>query len=271
MIELPAFVRLTSRALIAVSGPDWRGFLQGLITQDVETLAPGELRFAALLTPQGRVLYDMFVLGTDDGCLLDVESATRADLMQRLMLYRLRAKVVITAEEGAVFATWTADPGPGWIIDPRAPALGRRSYGIAVEATLTEHDYDVHRLSHGVPGPADWGHDKTYPIEANFDLLNGIDFQKGCFVGQETTSRMKRRGAIKSRMRTIEFGGDPPPAGAEVLAGDLRAGVITSGAGGLAMALMRLDRIGGPLETEGRPVFLFTCARELSDFPASSN
>ena len=114
---------------------------------------------------------------------------------------------------------------------------------------------EARKLALGVPGPADWGSDKTYPIEANFDLLNGIDFKKGCFVGQETTSRMKRRGQIKSRMLPIVFEGPSPAPGAEVLAGELRAGVVTSAGAGRAIALMRLDRAAaGGLTVEGRPV-----------------
>ena len=106
-----------------------------------------------------------------------------------------------------------------------------------------------------MPGPADWGTDRTYPIEADFDLLNGIDFRKGCFVGQETTSRMKRRGQIKSRMLPIVFEGPPPAPGAEILAGELRAGEVLSGVSGRAMALVRLDRaLGQPLTADGRPV-----------------
>ncbi len=102
--------------------------------------------------------------------------------------------------------------------------------------------YEAHRLALGVPGPADWGDDRTYPIEANFDLLNGIDFKKGCFVGQETTSRMKRRGQIKTRMAPITFDGPAPDPGSELLAGDLRAGEVLTGGEGLAMAALRLDR-----------------------------
>jgi tRNA-modifying protein YgfZ len=109
----------------------------------------------------------------------------------------------------------------------------------------------VHELARGVPGTADWPDDKTYPIEANFDLLNGIDFQKGCFVGQETTSRMKRRGSIKSRMLPVAFDGPAPRSGAEVLNGELRAGEVLSGHDGAAMALMRLDRMQGALTADG--------------------
>ena len=240
--------RLTDRAVIAVTGDDWRSFLQGLLTQDVETLTPGELRFGALLTPQGRLLFDLFLLGRDDGCWLDCAAERRDDLVARLTLYRLRAKVAVAAVEAEVFAGWGGDVAPeGWVRDPRLPALGFRRYG-TLDGPLDEADYGAHRLSLGVPGVADWGSDATYPIEANFDLLHGIDFKKGCFVGQETTSRMKRRGAIKSRMAPVSVEGAAVRPGAELLAGDLRAGEVLSVAGDLAMALLRLDRLqAGPL------------------------
>jgi folate-binding protein YgfZ len=253
---------LKSRALVRVAGPDWRSFLQGLLTQDVETLAPGEARFAGLLTPQGRLMFDLFVVGGDDACLVDVAADRRSALVQRLTVYRLRARVEIAAVEGAVMALWpapAADPGAGWTADPRLAALGLRGYGAAAPAGADAADeaaYHAHRLALGVPDPArDAPAETTYPIEADFDLLSGIDFKKGCFVGQETTSRMKRRGAIKTRMLPIAFDGPPPAFGAEVLAGELRAGEVRSGAGGRAMALLRLDRIdGAQLTVDGRPV-----------------
>ena len=289
MSQTLTFAPLPSRALIAVAGPDWRDFLQGLITQDVETLAPGEARFGALLTPQGRLLYDLFVVGRADGCWLDVLAENRAAIIQRLTMYRLRAKVEIAVDETPVSILFSeplplagrgwgggagSDPqasqltpplptlspqgGEGFVSDPRLPALGWRGYGAAVPdgaVIADEAARDTHKLALGVPGPADWGSDTTYPIEANFDLLNGIDFQKGCFVGQETTSRMKRRGQIKSRMLPIIFDGPAPAAGAEVLAGDLRAGVVTSSGEGRAIALLRLDRaLGASLTVDGRPV-----------------
>lgn len=255
MTTNPSLAALTSRALIAVSGEDWRSFLQGLLTQDVETLAPGEARFGALLNPQGRLLFDLFVIGRDDGAWIDVETAHREALIMRLTMYRLRAKVQIAADETPVLAAFGADPGPGWIPDPRLPDLGWRGYGVAATPNADETDYDAHRLALGVPGPADWGVEKTYPIEANFDLLNGIDFKKGCFVGQETTSRMKRRGQIKSRMLPIRFDGPPPAAGSELLNGERRAGEVLSGGEGQAIALVRLDRvIDGELTAEGRDV-----------------
>jgi hypothetical protein len=260
MADKPHLANLTSRALIRIAGPDWRDFLQGLLTQDVETLKDGEARFAALLTPQGKLMFDLFVIGQSDGCLIDVATERRAALIQRLTIYRLRAKVEIAADERPVTALWPAGAlGQGWVVDPRLAALGLRGYGAetpADAALADEAAYDAHRLALGVPDPAgDAPSETTYPIEANFDLLAGIDFKKGCFVGQETTSRMKRRGQIKNRMLPIVFVGEPPAYGAEVLAGTLRAGEVRTGADGRAMALLRLDRIDGEaLTVDGRPV-----------------
>jgi folate-binding protein YgfZ len=274
MADALTHAALPSRALIAVGGPDWRDFLQGLITQDVETMAPGEARFGALLTPQGRLLYDLFVVGREDGAWLDVEAAHRDAIIQRLIMYRLRAKVELATDDTPVSCIFLpAHPGESRdpvgdsasaaafagvsgvrVADPRLVALGWRVYG-GGRASSDEAVREAQKLALGVPGPADWGSDKTYPIEANFDLLNGIDFRKGCFVGQETTSRMKRRGQIKSRMLPIRFEGPAPATGAEILAGELRAGEVLSGGDGGAMALLRLDRaLGGGLTVDGRPV-----------------
>jgi folate-binding protein YgfZ len=257
-MSTPRIAHLDSRAVIAVTGPDAKTFLNGLLSQEIETLAPGELRFSGLLTPQGRLLYDLFVVAVGDGLLLDVAAEHRDAILARLTLYKLRAKVDLAASDSAVLANFPAqvdEVEAGWFADPRLPALGGRTYGLDVATTATEDDYDTHRLALGVPGPADWGTDKTYPIEANFDLLNGIDFKKGCFVGQETTSRMKRRGTIKSRMLPIALDGPPPAFGTEVLAGELRAGEALSGRDGRAMALLRLDRVAGAaLTVDGRAV-----------------
>ena len=278
---------------MAVGGPDWRSFLQGLLTQDVETLATGEIRFGALLTAQGRLLHDLFLIGREDGCWLDVEADQRPALIQRLTIYKLRAKVTLEALEVPVVAAFEPLPlaGRGWgggvsaefpakphleplleshrptppppapspqgggelFQDPRLSALGWRGYGPS--ATGDTAAYNRHRLALGIPGAADWAGEATYPIEANFDLLNGIDFRKGCFVGQETTSRMKRRGTIKTRMLPIAFDGPAPAFGAEILAGELRAGEVLSGQEGRAMALLRLDRVAGAaLTVDGRAV-----------------
>ena len=242
------------------AGPDWRGFLQGLLSQDIESLAEGELRFGALLTPQGRLAFDLFIQGEGEGCALDCRADRREALIERLRLYRLRAKVEIDPTEGVVRALFRGvgePPGLGWAPDPRLPMLGWRALEAAASAEAeiaSEDDYDACARALCVPSSGDL-EETTYPIEANFDLLNGVDFKKGCFVGQETTSRMKRRGQVKSRMAGIAFDGPPPPRGAELLAGELRCGYALSGGEGLAMALLRLDRLAaGPLTmADGRP------------------
>jgi folate-binding protein YgfZ len=267
---------LTDRAVIAVEGEAARPFLHNLLTQDIETLAPGQTRFAALLTPQGRILHDMLLVGTETGVLLDVAASAAEDLTRRLTLYRLRAKVTIALTELQVHAAWGdgADPPPpgegdqaqpgggGFTLDPRTPLLGSRALAPSTASRSPSpdgggslDDYNAHRLAQGVPDVIrDTLHDRVYPLEADYDLLHAIDFKKGCFVGQETTSRMHRRGTLKTRLLPLAFDGSAPPPGAEVLAGDLRAGETLSGVEGRCLALLRLDRIAGPLTVDGRPV-----------------
>ena len=265
-MSLPVYAHLTSRALIAVRGADWRSFLQNLLSNDVDRLKAGELRCALLLTPQGKYLFDLFVTPSrdeagDEFAILDVQAAQREALVGRLKLYRLRAKVEVEAMEGSVFVSWGSPsaPGEGWMADPRLPALGWRAYGLAGEVDTEEDAYDALRLALGVPDPAiDCVPDQTFPLEADWDLLNAIDFHKGCYIGQETTSRMKRRGAVKTRMVPITFDGPAPPPGTPVeTAGGLRAGEVLSGRPGLALALLRLDRaVSGPLTVRDHPVHL---------------
>lgn len=251
--------RLESRALIRVSGPDARSFLHNLVTQNVETLAQGELRFGALLSAPGRLLFDLFMWGEDEAVVLDVAAEKRDILAQRLTMYRLRARVEIMSDDRPVLACWP-DVADGFVVDPRTPLLGGRALGAAggdgaSANPATEADWHRLRLAIGVPETSwDAGDDKAYAIEADFDLLNGIDFTKGCFIGQETTSRMKRRGAIKNRMMPIEFDGPAPAFGAEVLNGERRAGEVLGGVDGVAMALLRLDRLDGDLTVDDRPV-----------------
>ncbi|MBW3616247.1 MAG: folate-binding protein [Proteobacteria bacterium] len=249
---------LSERALIRVGGPDWRPFLHNLLTHDIEGLAPGTIRFTALLTPQGRLLHDLFVHAGESGAVLDVAATGRDGLLKRLTLYKLRAKVGLEPMQGAVHAAWGRPPSQGgWARDPRLPDLGWRSAAYPGPTTAAADDYDAHRLSLGVPDPALDGRDTDYPIELDFDLLNGIDFKKGCFIGQEITSRMKRRGAIKTRAVPLGPRGRTPPPGAEVLSGELRAGEVRSGRDGRAIALLRLDRAqGGALTAGARPVRL---------------
>ncbi len=254
---------LDDRRLIRVRGDDARAFLNNLLTSRVDDLAPGQLRTSALLTPQGRMLMDLLVLGEEGGVLIDVGRDLAETLLARLALYRLRAKVEIEAVEGTVHACWP-EVDEGFVPDPRLSELGGRAYGsgaLTPDALTTDalaDDYLVHRLALCVPEAVDLGEHPTYPIELNFDLLGAIDFQKGCFVGQETTSRMKRRGQVRSRTLALRLApGTPSPApGSEVLAGDLRAGQVLRASGALALAIMRLDRMEGPLGVGGAPAAL---------------
>ena len=223
----------------------------------------GQMRYAALLTPQGRLLHDMFITAQAGGALLDVAADTRDALLARLKLYRLRAKVEITPVGGAVVVAFgdAEGPGEGWEADPRLPALGWRGVDRSPPPAAHAADadaYDRHRLALGVADVVrDALADRAYALEANLDLLNGVDFHKGCFVGQETTSRMKRRGGVRSRLVPIRYEGAALALGAEVLAGELRAGEVRSASDGVALALLRLDRAAGAsLTVDGRPVRL---------------
>ncbi len=249
---------LADRAVVRLSGPESRSFLQGLITQDVETLTEGALRYGALLTPQGRLRWDLFLYGEADGVAVDVAAGARDELVQTLTLYRLRAKVEIAAAADSVLAAWGAAPeGEGWRPDPRLPATGWRKLAPTPAPAVGDADYRGHRLSLGVADPAEDALEPLYPIDANLDLLNGIDFKKGCFVGQETTSRMKRRGQIKTRIAPLTFEGPAPTPGAEVMAGELRAGRVLSGRDGRCLALLRIDRAqDAALSVLDRPVRL---------------
>ena len=255
-MTLTVLHHLTSRALVLVRGAEWRPFLQNLLSNDVETLVVGQARAALLMTPQGKLLFDLIVRAEADGALLDVLADRREALIERLKLYRLRAKLQIEAVDGAVWAAVGERPDGDWFADPRLAALGWRGYGVsrpADAAVADESAYRAHALALGVPDPAlDCAPDKTFPLEADFDLLNAIDFHKGCYVGQETTSRMKRRSAVKTRMVPITFDGPAPPPGTPVEAGELRAGEVLSGLAGRAMALLRLARPDCPAGRSGR-------------------
>lgn len=249
-------IPLPDRAVLTVTGEAARPFLHNLLTQDVETLSVGEARFAALLTPQGRLLHDMILIGREDGVWIDVANVAAADLLRRLTLYRLRAKVTLerTGISVAARLSSASEPGGLTVVDPRTPLLGRRVYG-EPSASDDATDYDARRLALGIPDAVRDGlSDRVYPLEADYDLLNAIDFKKGCFVGQETTSRMHRRGTLKTRLLPLVFDGAAPPSGAEVLNGERRAGETLSGMDGRCLALLRLDRLDGALTVEGRPV-----------------
>lgn len=258
-LSAPYRARLGSRGLIDVVGPDAHAFLQGLLSQECETLEAGDLRAAALLSPQGRLLHDIILHGRDGGVRLDVALSGREALMRRLTLYRLRARVEIAPSSDAVWAEWGGATGAPFQPDPRLSDLGGRAVfggGLEPVATATEADFRRLRLRLAVLEPEGDGlGDRLYPIEANLDLLNGVDFRKGCFVGQETTSRMKRRGPVRNRVMGFALpdggSGAAPEPGAEILAGELRAAEVLASEPGWVLALARLDRLDGPLTVNG--------------------
>jgi len=248
---------LDDRGVVSVSGADAAGFLQGLLTNDVERLAPGEARYAALLTPQGKILFDMIVVraqGVEPSYLIDCAAAQAADLTKRLGFYKLRAKVLIADESAnrAVAAFWGDEPpnvGEGVVYaDPRDPRLGSRAI-IAREVAApigSEHsgEYEALRIATAAPkGGVDFAYGDAFPHDANFDLLHGVDFDKGCYVGQEVVSRMQHRGTARKRVARVKLAGPAPAPGTPVLDRELAVGTLGSSSGREALALLRLDRV----------------------------
>jgi folate-binding protein YgfZ len=250
---------LVSRGVLRVGGADARAWLQGLVTNDVEKLAGGQARFAALLSPQGKILFDFFVTPDGDGLLIDCAGDQAGALARRLAMYRLRAPIEIADLSGSlsVAAVWDGDPPAASqarvFPDPRDERLGWRAIGTpdALERlaapegpNASESEYHAHRLACGAPeGGADFGWGEAFPHEANMDRLNGVDFRKGCYVGQEVVSRVQHRGLARKRFVAFRVEGTAPARGAEVLAGQLAVGTMGSSTGGLALALVRLDRL----------------------------
>jgi tRNA-modifying protein YgfZ len=248
---------LEDRGVISVSGADATSFLQGLLTNDVERLAPSEARYAGLLTPQGKILFDMIVVRAPDGdepsYLIDCTAAQTTDLAKRLGFYKLRAKVAIADMSGdrAVAAFWAAEAPhieDGVLYaDPRDPRLGWRAIlpRPTAAAIGSEHlgEYEGLRIAAGAPkGGLDFAYADAFPHDANFDLLHGVDFDKGCYVGQEVVSRMKHRGTARKRVARVKLAGPAPAPGTPVMDGELAVGSLGSSSGREALALLRLDR-----------------------------
>jgi folate-binding protein YgfZ len=247
-------ILLADRGVLRVSGPQCETFLQDLVTNDVTALAPGEGRYAALLTPQGKILFDMIIVAIDeDGArafLIDCAREQARDLATRLGFYKLRAKVTIEdrSDDIAVLAYLDAAPQARGIVvrDPRSESLGYRAYVPRQQAASAQSNttaYNSRRIAVGVPkGGVDFLYGDAFPHEANFDRINGVDFKKGCYVGQEVVSRMQHRGTARKRIVRVTFPGDPPPLGSEIKAGDTLIGMIGSSAGRHGLAMVRLDR-----------------------------
>ena len=245
---------LPDRQVLEIGGEDRVHFLHGLVTSDIENLGEGEGRFAALLSPQGKILFDFFIVRRGEFFLIDCPAAMRADLAKRLAMYRLRAKVTIADAPDRVFAGW-GEGAAEWakanaafaFADPRLPALGFRAIfpGYAgPEPTAGLADYEAHRIALGVPeGGKDYAYGEAFPHDACLDLINGVDFKKGCFVGQEVVSRMQHRGTARTRVLTVSGSAPLPQGGADLVADGLSVGRLGSVAGARGVALARLDRV----------------------------
>ena len=251
------------RAAIAVAGPDAPGFLQGLLTADIEALTDGQAAYAALLQPQGKILFDFFVVNAGERYLIDCSAMQKPDLIKRLMFYRLRARVEIgeLAEYQIGVSLTRPSHGLGFA-DPRSPLLGWRAMAPAGTFPSAERDgYRLGRIRLGIgDSDEDIGSGKLFPHEANLDQLGGVSFSKGCFVGQEVVSRMEHRGTGRNRILPVKVEGGAALKGAEVKAGESAIGTILSSDGEDALALLRLDRLadaakdGRTLLTEGKSV-----------------
>lgn len=232
--------RLPGRAVIAVEGPEGGQFLHNLLTADIAGLADGQSSYAALLTPQGKILSDMLVLARGGGFLIDCAAGQRAELVKRLSLYKLRAPVIIAARDDLAVGVSPVER-PGCYRDPRCAAIGWRLIG-TLEGEA--RGYDAARIALGLAdSEADLGSGEFFPHEANLDQLGGVSFRKGCYVGQEVVSRMEHRGTARSRILPVALGGAAPLRGTEVRAGEKLVGTLLSSSGNAALALLRLDRL----------------------------
>jgi folate-binding protein YgfZ len=257
------------RSLIGVSGPDARSYLQGVLTQDLEKLEFARSLYAALLSPQGKVLADMIVWPAEaGGVLIEADPIRAAALLQRLSMYKLRAQTTIEDVSALYGVAWSEAPLEGAAPDPRFPegALGWRKLVSRREADALKDGaeaFEQARLALGVPDLArDGASEETFALEGLLEELNGVDFQKGCFVGQENVSRMKRRATTRKKFCPIAFEGPTPTHGGSVHAGEAAIGSVRTGGPGRAMAFLRLDRAleaidkGQALSAEGRQVRL---------------
>jgi hypothetical protein len=258
---------LPDRGVVKVSGDDSRGFLNGLFTIDVSKMTPGAARFGALLTPQGKIVADFFVheATPEDGggFLIDCPRALAGMLVEKLKFYKLRAKVTVEdlSDTLGVMAVWDGEAnseyGPSFP-DPRLAALGMRiilppdaadEAAADLGATLAEAEaYEARRIALGVPrGGGDFMYGDAFPHEADMDQLGGVDFEKGCYVGQEVVSRVEHRNSARSRVVPIVYDDYAPSSGLPVMAGEKQVGMLGSTAGGNGLALLRLDRVADAL------------------------
>ncbi|MDE2238480.1 MAG: folate-binding protein YgfZ [Rhodospirillales bacterium] len=248
---------LPHRGVLELSGADRVAFLNGLVSNEVSRATPGRAVWAAMLTPQGKYLVDFFIFSDGERLLLDVPVAEIPALAQKLRRYKLRSAVEIKDVSGdlKVFAAWDGMPPPVPLTaaDPRLPKAGYRCLSEdEVPCNATAEDYAAHRIGLGLPdGAPDLEPDKTLLLEAGFDELSGVDWEKGCYMGQELTARTKYRGLIKRRLMPVKLGQPGLKAGTPILADGQEAGTLRSGAGNLALATLRLDAMDKKLAADG--------------------
>jgi folate-binding protein YgfZ len=271
---VPICVPLAERGLLRIAGDDARAFLQGLVSNDVRRVSPDRAIWAAFLTPQGRYLHDFFLCELDRALILEGEATRLSDLKRRLSIYKLRSRVTIEEidqpmavwaliGDGAAAAIGVRPEEPGAamafgggavFVDPRSAAAGLRAIlpsdqGPAVLARCgfeVGHitDYDSLRIRLGLPdGSRDMLVEKSLLLECGFDQLNGIDWEKGCYLGQELTARMRYRGLVKRRLLPVSVEGPLPPPGTPILLDGKDVGEVRSGVDGMALALLRLEAI----------------------------
>ena len=254
---------LPGRGVVKVAGDPARKFLDGIITSDLDRVSPGAARFGALLTPQGKIIVDFIIVEATaedgGGFFLDCPRALAETLVEKLKFYRLRAKVAIDdmSDTLGVMAVWggaaTTEHGLVYA-DPRLPALGSRvilppgnTETVASDLGARVVDasaYDAHRITLAVPqGGADFSYGDAFPHETDMDQLAGVDFDKGCFIGQEVVSRMEHRGTARTRIVPVSYDGPAPMGGDIVSAGEKTIGTMGSAANGQGLAMLRLDRI----------------------------
>jgi folate-binding protein YgfZ len=242
------------RATIRIGGAEARDFLQGLVSNDVRGLHAGAV-YAALLTPQGKYLFDFFLVEDGEDVILDVKADRAAALAQRLAMYKLRAKVTV-APAGLEVARGLGPRPAGHLVvaDPRGEELGWRAYVadaaafVAGMAPLDKARLEALRVELGVPETGiELVADDSYILEMDFERLNGVDFRKGCYVGQEVTARMKHKTELRKGLARVEVEGQAPPPGTEIEAGGKPAGALYTTAGGRGLAYLRFDRATGEM------------------------
>jgi hypothetical protein len=254
---------LPDRGVVTVNGEDARHFLQGIITNDMDLSDSQPALHAGLLSPQGKILFDFFVVATPEGFCLETSRAKSAELAARLKMYKLRSKVEITdaSPDYTIAAIWGGEYAPRgegtppvWFADPRLPGLGYRELttlrsdwalgGDPSSDSATQEEYHAHRIGLGVPeGGRDYAFGDAFPHEALFDQLHGVSFEKGCYVGQEVVSRMQNRGTARRRIVPVLAHAALPATGAPISAAGVEIGRLGSTAGSRGLAEIRIDRV----------------------------